>query len=316
MIKLCLQQNKFLFSCPGVGGIGKSTSLKQLSLLWANRESEELKQFDIVFHIALKSVKQGESLAEVILKQHKGLTRQFVTANDVAKILSDANQKVLLMLDGHDEYTPGTSFDIDKAISKESLPNCCILLTSRDRSELIAIRPYMDVEAEITGFDYANVKEYVTKYLESAEECEQLLKIAQNRRLLSGRNCGILQIPILLHMICVLYQRKVSLPKTMTGVISAIVDRCPDWDEIRRSGEKTDAEMKVLLDDALTKLGKLCWERLQQQNKDLVFTQVCLWKTFHLVCKALEILFEPEFSPPFVLENFSLRYWKELVLMH
>ena len=59
----------------------------------------------------------------------------------------------------------------------------------------------------------------------------------------------------------------------MRGVIAAIVERCPDWEEIQRSGKKTDAEMKVLLNKALVKLGKLCWKRLQQGNKDLIFSQ-------------------------------------------
>ncbi len=53
----------------GQGGVGKSTSLKQLALLWANRESKELEQFDIVYHIALNSVKKDEALEEIILRQ-------------------------------------------------------------------------------------------------------------------------------------------------------------------------------------------------------------------------------------------------------
>ncbi len=272
----CFSTELYTVFDSGQGGVGKSTSLKQLALLWANKESEELKPFDIIFHIALKFVKTNEPLAEIILKQHKGLCRQNVSSAKIAQILKEeTQQKVLLMLDGHDEYTPGTNSDIDKAITKDSLPNCCILLTSRDRSKLNEIRPYMDVEAEITGFDPSKVKEYITKYLESANECKQLIQMAKNSKLISSKVSGVMQVPIMLHMICVLFKSKVSLPKTRTGVISAIVERCPDWEEIRRSGKKTEAEMKILLGEALVKLGKLCWERLQQGNKDLIFTQAC-----------------------------------------
>ncbi len=262
--------------CPGQGGVGKSTSLKQLALLWANRESEELKQFHIVFHIALNSVKMNESLQEIIIKQHKGLTRQNISPADIAVILErEQHQKVLLMFDGHDEYIPGTNSDIDKAITKDSFPNCCILLTSRDRSELNEVRPYMDVEAEITGFDPTKVEEYITKYLQSPEKCKDLIEKATSCNIISTWDYGILKVPILLHMICVLYQRNVSLPRTMTGVTPAMVERCPDWEEIRRSGKKTDAEMKVSLEMALVRLGKLCWERLDHGNKDLIFRKVC-----------------------------------------
>ncbi len=274
----------------GQGGVGKSTSLKQLARLWANKESGELKQFDIVFHIALRFVKSNEPLAEIILKQHKGLSRQNVSSAKIAQILKgETQQKVLLMLDGHDEYTPGANTDIDNAITKHSLPNCCILLTSRDRSELNEIRPYMDVEADITGFHPSKVKEYITKYLDSAKECKRLMQMAKESKLISTKAYRVMQVPIMLHMICVLYlskdkKGKMSLPKTKTGVIAAIVERCPDWDEIRRSGKKTEAEMKVLLDEALVNLGRLCWERLQQGKEDLIFTQA---SSVSVICLSL-----------------------------
>ncbi len=240
-------------------------------------DSEKLKQFDVVFHIALKFVKNNEALETIIVKQHKGLSRQKVSSDKLAEITRGETQlKVLLMLDGYDEYTPGTNSDIDKAITKDSFSNCCILLTSRDTKELKKCRPYMDVEAEITGFDLTNVEEYITKYMESTTDCKQLMEIVHNSKLVSDQDYGIMEIPIFLHMICVLYQRKVSLPKTKTGVISAIVERCPDWEEMRKSEKETDAEMKVLLDDALILLGKLCWEKLQQGNKDLIFAQVSI----------------------------------------
>ncbi len=195
-------------------------------------------------------------------------------AADIAHVLTDRKKKVLLMLDGHDEYTPGTNTDIDSAISKGSLVGCCVLVTSRDRKELNEIRPYMDIEAEIIGFDPNKVEEYIKRYLKSDKECKKLIQMAKNSKLITKRDFGLLQKPIFLHMICVLYQRNVSLPKSMTGVISAVVERCPDWEEIRRSGQKTDAEMKAALELALLRLGKLCWERIKQGNKDIIFTQV------------------------------------------
>ncbi len=278
------QKQISLFLYSGQGGVGKSTSLKQLALLWANRESEELKQFDFVFHIALRFVKKNETLEEVILKQHKGLSRRNVSSAAIAKIINgEEHKRVLLMLDGYDEYTPGTNNDIDCAIVKGRLPDCCVFLTSRDTKELTQVKHYMDVEAEITGFDPKRIKEYITKYLESANEYKSFMQLATSSNLISYKGYGILQVPIMLHMICFLYQREESLPKTMTGVISAIVERCPDWEEIRRSGQKTVEEIKVLLESALVSLGKVCWERLQPGNKDLIFTQVrsswavCFW---------------------------------------
>ena len=177
----------------GQGGVGKSTSLKQLALLWANRKSEHLKQFDFVLHIALKSVKNNEPIEEIILKQHKGLSRNHVNQTDFAKLLNgEYHCKVLLMLDGHDEYTPGTNNDVDEAITKHAFPGCCILLTSLHLHEL---RSHVDIEAEITG-------------LESEIACQHLISMATESNIISHwpEDYGILKVPIMLHMICVLYQ--------------------------------------------------------------------------------------------------------------
>ena len=63
----------------GQGGVGKSTSLKHISLAWANGESTQLKQFDFVFHIALKIFKPSQSLEGQIVEQHAALKRHKVS---------------------------------------------------------------------------------------------------------------------------------------------------------------------------------------------------------------------------------------------
>ncbi len=224
---------KISVSILGAGGVGKSTALKQLALSWANEESDALRQFDFVFHVALKFVKNDQELEKIILHQHSCLKRQYANVTDIRQILTGKNsKKVLLLLDGHDEYKVGRSRSIDSAITKQSLPNCSILLTSRDTKELIKLRQYVDTEAEITGFDPKRVDEYITKYLGSAEKCQELIALSEinqlRRRHYGDIDYGIMQVPIMLHMICVLFQTKASLPKTKTGILSAIAERCPD----------------------------------------------------------------------------------------
>ena len=215
----------------------------------------------------------------MIVDQHKTLKGENASSSEIKQILEgDKNQKVLLLLDGYDEYKEGTSCHVDQTISRESLPNTCVLLTSRDIKELVELRQFIDVEAEITGFDPQRVEEYITKYLGSSKKCQKLITLANKnhlRRETDDRiDYGIMQVPIMLHMICVLFQRKVSLPKTRTGIISAIAERCPDWEEIRKSGNKTTDEWKQVLEATLERLGELAWERLEKGNKDLVFTKV------------------------------------------
>ena len=264
--------------------------MKQLSLTWTDGH-EALRKFNFVFHIALKGVRGNQEIESIIVEQHAGLCGNNVQPHEIKTILEDKTLKVLIILDGHDEYKPGTNTNIDRMLTKQHLRNCWIVLTSRETKELATIREYLDAEAEIKGFDKRRVEEYITKYLGGKNQCEELLKMAEKSRIINRRwplhDFGILCIPILLHMICVLFITKVSLPKTKTGIISAIVKRCPDWDEIRKTGQK---KVKAA-EDALVKLGEFVLGKLLQGDKSQVFQKVIL------ILRMMIMIIEQRFTP-------------------
>ncbi len=76
----------------GQGGVGKSTTLKHIALQWAGNKEQHLKQYDYVFHIALKHVKAGQTIPELIVKQHK-LTGLGVTTQEIQAILEGRTQQ-------------------------------------------------------------------------------------------------------------------------------------------------------------------------------------------------------------------------------
>ena len=76
----------------GQGGVGKSTSLKHIALQWAEDKQPQLQQFDYVYHIALKQVKAGETIPELIVKQHK-LKALGITTHEIKAILDDDTQQ-------------------------------------------------------------------------------------------------------------------------------------------------------------------------------------------------------------------------------
>ena len=149
---------------------------------------------------------------------------------------------------------------IDRAVRKHYLRTCWILITSRENKELLNICDYIDTEVEILGFDQRGVEEYVSKYLGSRGQCAMFLKGKTKTHFTSLFDYGILHIPILLHMICVLHISKVSIPKTKTGILSAIVERCPNWEAIRNTGTKTARE----LHGVLVKLGQFVLNELRK----------------------------------------------------
>ena len=188
----------------------------------------------------------------------------------------------VILLDGYDEYKRNNIY-INEALTKSHLRNCWIVVTSRETEHLVKIKKYAVAEAQITGFDSNSVVEYVYKYLEDGHKAAKFLqqvsesKLIDDTYLLTGQDIddtperfGILHTPILLHMTCVLFIRKESLPKTRSGVISAIVDRCENWESIRNTGEKQMRTIK----SPLLKLGKFVLKNLQEDASVQFFDKV------------------------------------------
>ena len=81
-----------------------------------------------MFLVRLRYVKQHMTLTEVVQLQHnlRDIPKKYI--EDILK--GKTKQRVLLMLDGYDEYSPGTNKDIDEAI-EFGIGNCFLTLTSR-----------------------------------------------------------------------------------------------------------------------------------------------------------------------------------------
>ena len=116
----------------GSGGSGKSTAMKHLSLSWADNSIDNIKDIDFTFHVSLDMVQNDDDLENIIVQQHKGLKGNDVQPAEIKAILrNQAKKKIVIILDGHDEYQPGTNSDIDHLIKREYLRNCGIVLSSQ-----------------------------------------------------------------------------------------------------------------------------------------------------------------------------------------
>ena len=179
------------------------------------------------------------SLAQVIIDQHEeidGEDREYIEA-----LLSrKTKQKVLLLLDGYDEYTAGTNKALDKAI-ESGIGNCFTILTSRpgtdsgDKTYVSQeIRDKMDGEVRIKGFNEESKKHFCTEYFGSEEESKNLLKQAKEK-LGKGKYYEdedhyneLLSTPIVFLMICVLYEENRSLPDTRTKIYETVRELAMD----------------------------------------------------------------------------------------
>ena len=211
-------------------------------------------------------MKKGQSLVEIIIKQHDGL--RGISSKYIQTILEgDTNHKVLLMLDGYDEYKPGTNKDIDIAI-ESSIGNCFLILTSRPGDYLSkSIRDKMDGEIVIEGFSEENIKECSTKYLKSHKKSAEMLEQAKE----TGIHV-LLHIPIILVMTVVVFIQEESLPNTKTGIYETIFRLAMDRTTLKTFGCKSANIPKI--SELLYALGEISWNALQNDVQQLLLNQV------------------------------------------
>ena len=230
--------------------------------------------FDFVFIIRLRKVDADISLAQVIVDQHEELKsedREYIEA-----LLSrKAKQKVLLLLDGYDEYTAGTNKELDKAI-QSGIGNCFTILTSGtgdgDKTYVSReIRDKMDGEVRIDGFSDKIKECFCTEYFGSEEESKELLKQAWEK-LGRDRYEELLSTPIVLLMICVLYEENRSLPSTITRLYETIRELAMDRVTLKTFRCKSSQIKGITKMTSI--LGKFAWEALQKNTRQLLLNKV------------------------------------------
>ena len=246
--------------------MGKTASVVMLAVKYATK-SEEMKEFDFVFTIRLKYAEKDVSLPELIVKLHDKL--KFQPVGQIRAILEGKTKhKVALLLDGYDEYSKGTNRDIDEAI-ESGIGNCFLLLTSRPGYAAKSIRDRMDCEVRIEGFNNENIRKCCDLYLGSRQRTDKLLLLAKQAGI---SEANLLRVPIILLMICVIFDEKQSLPKTKTEIIRTIIKLMMDRSTLKHFGCKSQ-DLKQL-DNSLEILGKISWTALQNDIGQLLLKKV------------------------------------------
>ena len=233
--------------------------------------------FDFVFIIRLRKVDTNTSLAKVIIDQHEELDVE--DTDYVEALLSrKVKQKVLLLLDGYDEYTAGTNEEIDKAI-ESGIGKCFTILTSRPGTDDSLDKTYvskemrekMDGEVRIEGFNEKNIKRFCTEYLESEAESKKLMDQAF-KRLDEERYKELLSTPIVLLMICALYEENGSLPDTRTKIYETVRELAMDRTTWKTFGCKSSQVKNITQKTSI--LGMFAWEALKKDIQQLLLNKV------------------------------------------
>ncbi len=241
-----------------------------LALDWAESTREDLNLFTFVFLVSLRHVDANQPLEHIIMEQHGRLKTEGITESEMKGIMKGKAGPIMLLIDGYDEYTKGTNRHIDDLLF-HGRDNCLVILSSRPGDFLKPIKGQRNEEVTISGFSYENITRCADQYLGSVQECDKLLAQAEQANI-HGMEDSLLRVPIILLMACTVFRENKCLPSSKTGLFRQVIKMC-----ISRTTLKTMGKMASEVENLhklMVKLGKLAWEALNRESKQLLIYKV------------------------------------------
>ena len=231
-----------------------------------------------MFLICLKDVDETSTLTEIIFKQHAKLNP---ADKDYINLLLKGCPKynVLLILDGYNEYKPGTNREIDATI-QNPVANLFLIVTSRPdfttpdgRYIGGEITEKMDAEVRILGFSEETINRCAIKHLGDITKCKRIIKLTKATGIYR-----LLRIPTVLLMVCVEFSSSDSIFRSRTKIYEKIFHQIIDRTILKTFPPALRADVKEFLNTLLVALGELSWESLQDKetNQQFVLARVSI----------------------------------------
>ena len=238
----------------GRPGIGKSTFTKKLAVDWSRGNKEILEKFAVVLLIKLRDVCNSKDFCDMLRKAELLSADDSVVFSQLYDYIRRNQQKVLLILDGYDEYSAEKSSPVHLIWKGSQLRDCTLLVTTRPLKK-DELRPGSHAQFEICGFDYWQVKKFAVKFLRDQTEVNKFIDFLFGRGLLH-----LAEIPLLLLML-VLSWKKYQGPLTSRSDLyykfcQTLLDHVT-----AKTSDETLRSMDEYRED-LAKLGELAWQAL------------------------------------------------------
>ena len=197
------------------------------------------------------------SLAELVADEHDLEKEDICLLQNLLQ--GKTNRKVLLLLDGYDEYTPGINTELNRAIEK-TIGKSFLILTSRPLAG----------EIEIRDFSEENIKKCCSRYLGS-EESEKFLEEAKTKAGLYE----LLHVPIILLISSVLYNEneEKTLPERKIELYENLYQFIMDRSTLKPHNFGCYSPEVPNLQAMLQTLGKFAWELHRMMSDNYLSTR-------------------------------------------
>ena len=186
----------------GRPGVGKSTFCQKTAFDWAKQRKGILMKFDVALLIKLRDVCHLKDIRDVLRASELLAGDEVVSVDRVYEYVLQNQEKVLLILDGYDEYfCTGDQSLVRDIWEGKLLRQIQVIITTRQEKAEELISP-SHVQFEINGFKSDDqVKMFASKFLK--EDVEEFVSY------LHQRNLRIMaEIPLLLLMLCLVWKEK------------------------------------------------------------------------------------------------------------
>ena len=248
----------------GRPGIGKTTFCKKAAYDWSKASKEILMNFSIVLLIKLRDVCDVGNIRDVLLASKLLASDGPISVDSLYDYIIDNQDKVLLILDGYDEYSFARKHSPILAIWKgEQLRDCHVIVTTRQLKCDELIGP-SHVQLEIQGFKTWERKDTFTRKVMGGKEDLDEFKLYLEEKDLDD----VAEIPLVLLMLCILWKEKrhEGLPKSRADIFTQFIQTMLDH---KGGSHQSMPFQKVTSTEAredLSNLGKVAFEALLQDR--------------------------------------------------
>ena len=243
----------------GKPGVGKSTFSKKLAVDWARGEKEILKQFTVLLLIKLRDVCNTPSVCAMLEQAELLSAENPLVFKQLYDYILQNQEKVLLILDGFDEYSADKSSPIHHIWRGSLLRDCMTIVTTRPSKE-DELRTPSHVRFEISGFTNDQIKQFAEKFFSHRKDItDEFTKFLTERNL-----WGMAKIPLLLLMLCLTWNERGPSHQEQSQSRADLYERFFQT-LLDHVAAKTSGHSFTSLDeykDDLTKLGKVAFDAL------------------------------------------------------
>ena len=250
----------------GRPGIGKTVFTQKATFDWSKHKFKgKLGRFDLVLLVKLRDVCDLNDVPAILSAANLLASDGPVSTDNLYDYVLRHQEKVLVILDGYDEYVHSVERQspVLKIWEKKQLRDCCVIITSRDMKGE-GLKSSSDAQFGIDGFDRRRQEKFARRFLKDDQDVKEFFEYLEQKDL-----NDVAKIPLLLLMLLWVWKDKDGgLPSSRAMIYFQFIETLFDHMSERQGkpAEKVDDHK-----EELCKVGELAFDALLQ---DLLYFPV------------------------------------------